>query len=131
MYIGPLNTLLFLTISCSIVLFAWTAITSYAGLLAFVIIYGMINAGVQGLFLTALSGLTTDLSKMGTRIGMILAILAFSTLTGAPIAGALIDAEQGGFLGVQLFGGTCMLVGSAILIAARTAKTGWVWRVRM
>jgi hypothetical protein len=63
---------------------------------------------------------------MGSRVGMILTILAFCTLTGAPIAGALIDAEGGSFLAVQVFGGTSMLLGTVILIMARAAKSGWV-----
>ena len=62
---------------------------------------------------------------------MIFTILAVCTLTGAPIAGALIDAEGGSFLAVQLFGGTSMLLGTGILIAARAAKTGWVFMKRM
>lgn len=68
---------------------------------------------------------------MGSRVGIILTILAFCTLTGAPIAGALIDAEGGSFLAVQLFGGTSMLLGTAILIAARAAKSGWVLMKKM
>jgi len=130
-YLGPLNTLLLLSSGCVILNYVWIAISSYGSLIAFSIIYGLFNGGVQGLFLSALSSLTTDLSKMGTRIGMILPILAFCTLTGAPIAGALIDAEGGSFLAMQLFGGTTMLLGTGILVAARAAKTGWVLVKRM
>jgi hypothetical protein len=98
---------------------------------AWSVIYGIFNGGVQGLFMTALASLTTDLSKMGTRLGMVFTILAFCTLTGAPIAGALIDAEGGKFLAMQLFGGTTMLVGTLILFAARWAKSGWVLMKKM
>jgi hypothetical protein len=125
-YLGPLNTLLLLSSSCFILIYVWIAVFSYGSLVAFTIFYGLFNGGVQGLFISALSSLTTDLSKIGTRMGMILTILAFCTLTGAPIAGALIDAEGGSFLAVQLFGGTSMLLGTGILIAARAAKTGRV-----
>ena len=62
---------------------------------------------------------------------MIFPIVAICTLTGAPIAGALIDAERGSFLAVQLFGGTSMLIGTGILIVARVTKTGWVLMKRM
>jgi MFS family permease len=99
--------------------------------MAWSIIYGFFNGGIQGLFMTALASLTTDLSKMGSRLGMIFTILAFCTLTGAPIAGALIDAVGGSFLAVQLFGGTTMLLGTAILIAARVVKSEWVLMKKM
>jgi hypothetical protein len=68
---------------------------------------------------------------MGARTGMVLTVIAFSTLTGAPIAGALIERDGGGFLGVQIFGGTVMLVGCGITVAARAAKTGWVMKKRV
>lgn len=58
-------------------------------------------------------------------------IIGFSSLTGAPIAGALIDSADGKFLGVQIFGGVVMLFGAGVTICARTAKTGWVVRKRL
>lgn len=130
-FLGPLNTLVILVFLCSSLTYAWIGVSTFSGLVVFVIIYGLINAGVQGIFLSSLSSLTTDLSKMGTRMGMVLTILAFSTLTGAPIAGALIDRAGGRFLGMQIFGGTVMLVGLAILVCARAAQTGWLLRRRM
>ncbi len=130
-YIGPLNTLLFLSSGCCILIYVWIAISSYGSLVAFSIVYGVFNGGVQGLFMSALASLTTDLSKMGTRLGMVFTILAFCTLTGAPIAGALIDAEGGSFLAMQLFGGTTMLLGTVILIAARAAKSEGVLMMKI
>jgi sugar phosphate permease len=88
LYIGPLNTLILLSISCSILIYVWTCVSSFPSLIVFTVFYGIVNGGVQGLFISALASLTTDLSKMGTRMGMIFTILAFCTLTGAPIAGA-------------------------------------------
>lgn len=123
--IGPLNTLILVSFICGALVYIWISVTSYSGLLGFVVVYGFFDAAVQGIFLSALSSLTEDLSKMGTRVGMVLSIVAFCTLTGAPIAGAILDRDHGSFLGVQIFGGTLMLAGTAILVLARVMKTGW------
>jgi hypothetical protein len=129
--IGPLNTLIILAVMCSILLYCWIAVSSLPGLTAFVVFYGFVNGGVQGLFLSALSTLTKDLTKMGTRFGMVCSIVAFSAVIGAPIAGAIIDAGHGSFFGVQVFGGTAAVLGAGILAVARGSATNWAFRRAM
>jgi len=129
--LGPLNTLIILAILCALLSYIWLAVSTYNGLIAFAVIYGLINSGVQGIFMSAMTSLTKDLSRIGTRAGMVLSIVAFSTLTGAPIAGAIIDADKGSFVGVQVYGGTMMLIGTAILIMARESQTGWKWKAKV
>lgn len=79
----------------------------------------------------SMTSLTKDLSKIGTRVGMALSILAFAALCGPPVAGRLIDIHGGNFLYAQMFGGTVTVVGSAFLVAARVSATGWVLKRRM
>jgi MFS family permease len=86
------------------------------------------NAGIQAIFLGSVSSLTKDLTKMGTRVGMVLSVVSLACFTGGPIAGALIDRLGGKFVGVCIFGGTSMSIGSVILVGARVAETGWLWR---
>ena len=129
--IGPLNTLILLIIICALFNYIWIGVRTYNGLITFVVFFGLVNGGVQGIFLSALSSLTADFSKMGTRTGMALTIVAFSTLTGAPIAGALLERAGWGFLGVQVFGGTMMLLGCGIMVGARAANTGWVLKKKI
>ena len=100
-------------------------------LIAFAVIFGLVNAGVQGIFMGSMTSLTTDLSKIGTRSGMALSILAFAALCGPPIAGRLIDIHGGSFLYTQMFGGTVTVMGSVFLIAARFSETGFVLRRRI
>jgi MFS family permease len=111
--------------------FVWIAIKTYSGLIGFVIAFGFINTGVQVLSTASMSSLVKDVSKMGTRVGMVLTILSFATLTGSPIAGALIDVNNGNFLLAQIFGGTVIAVATAVLVAARVYETGWHLMVRM
>ena len=53
-----------------------------------------------------------------------LSIVSFATLTGAPIAGALISRDNGGYTFAILFSGVSMFLGAAFLIGARIARVG-------
>lgn len=64
---GPLNIMLPIGIVVGGLFFAWTAVHSYGGLVAWACFYGIFAAGIQGLFPATLSSLTSDISKAGTR----------------------------------------------------------------
>ena len=130
-FIGPLNTYVPLAITAGMLLYCWIAVKIFGGIIAFSIIYGLVTAGVQGLFAAALASLTTDLKKMGVRIGMVLSVVAFACLTGPPVAGALIQRGDGSYLYAQIWGGTSLVVGALVIVAARIAGTGWELRKRM
>lgn len=107
-----------------LMVYCWMAVTTRGGLYAFAVVYGLATAAVQGIFVGALASLTKDLSKTGTRFGMVCSILAFATLTGPPIAGALIERDGGGYGTAQAWGGTVILLGSLTVGAARIYETG-------
>jgi predicted MFS family arabinose efflux permease len=121
---GPLNLLIPFTFASAIVCYGWAGVDSIGGLYAFSPTYGVVTAAVQGLFPVAVSSLTTDLKKIGVRIGMILSILSFSALTGNPIAGALVQVDNGRYLYMQMFMGSAMMVGGVCLLGARIARFG-------
>jgi hypothetical protein len=75
-------------------------------------------------FAIALSSLTKDLGKIGTRNGMCFTIVSVSTLIGPPIAGVLIGEDGGNYLHAQAYGGSTVVAGSLVLIAARLCLTG-------
>jgi MFS family permease len=120
--LGPVNTLAPVTFLSGILLYCWIAVGSLEYLFAFCIIYGFLASGVQCLFSSACASLTTDLKKMGVRTGMCFTFISFACLTGPPIAGALIQVDNGGFLYAQIFGGSAFMGGSLTLLAARIAK---------
>ncbi|KAK2812182.1 hypothetical protein FQN50_001540 [Emmonsiellopsis sp. PD_5] len=128
---GPLNALIPSTAVASILLFGWIGIKEVNELYAFACLYGFFAGGLQSLFPATVATLTPDLKKTGIRFGMILSIVSFASLTGSPIAGALIQLRGGGYLYAQLFGGLSMLVGTAVLVGVRFAVTGPAWKVRV
>ena len=124
-YWGPLNLLIPTVFFAGLLLYCWAAIKSLNGQIVFVVIYGYFGAGVQSLFPTTCSSLTTDLQKMGVRIGMVFSIISIACLTGPPLAGALIQRRHGDYLYAQVFGGTVMICGSLLLVGASIAQTRW------
>lgn len=130
-HFGPMNVLIPTALLSGVLIFSWIAVDSYSGIIAFVVVYGYVAAGVQSLFPATLSSLTTDLSKMGTKVGMVFTIYGLATLTGAPLAGALITGDGGRYLHGQVFGGVVMVCGSLVLVAARTATVGRRLRKRI
>ncbi|KAI9764294.1 MAG: hypothetical protein M1840_008585 [Geoglossum simile] len=133
LYFGAFNTLIPCVFGGAVLLYSWTAVHSVSGLVAWAVVYGFLINAVQTLFPSAISFMTTDLRKMGVRVGMVFTIISFACLTGPPIAGALISAEKNGFVHAQLFGGTTMLCGAMFMVAARLMQTNLrdTWRDKL
>ncbi|RYP80291.1 hypothetical protein DL770_006290 [Monosporascus sp. CRB-9-2] len=132
--VGPLNMLAPSCLLGSVCLLAWIAVRTPAGLYAWVVFFGTFGGAIQSLFPAGLSSLTTDLRKQGTRMGMVFTIVSFAVLTGSPIAGALISAMDGSYLGAQVFTGVSMLVGMSFILGARLARmrrTGAGWSIKI
>lgn len=127
---GPVNAVIPMASLCAIMFFAWIGVKESASLYVFAAIYGIGSAGIQSLFPAALSSLTQDLNKAGTRLGMGFFVVSFAVLTGPPIGGALL-ATHGGWLAAQMWGGCSMACGICLLIAARIAKTGLRFKQRV
>ncbi|OLN87648.1 Riboflavin transporter MCH5-like protein 6 [Colletotrichum chlorophyti] len=119
---GSVNTLIPMSLAAGALMYCWTAVNSTTGLYAWTPFYGLAASAIQSLFPSALSQLTSDPRKQGTRMGMTFTIVSFAVLTGPPIAGAIISAEGGGYVGAQVYAGTCLLAGMCFWVAARMAR---------
>jgi len=123
--LGPINTLIPVTSCAGALLYIWIRVSTPSGLFGFCIAYGFFAAGVQSLFPAACASLSSaDMSKVGIRTGMCFSLVSVACLTGPPIAGALVQRLEGGFLFAQVFGGTALVGGSLTLLAARLAAEG-------
>jgi nitrate/nitrite transporter NarK len=70
-----------------------------------------------------------DTRQYGEYHGMCYTVVAFGTLTGVPIAGAVIGDERAYWAGA-MFCGLCYFCALVSLVAIRVAKAGWRWRAR-
>lgn len=53
------------------------------------------------------------------------AVISVAALTGSPIGGALVTADNGGFTYLQIFCGITMTVGSVVYVASRAVQVGF------
>ncbi|KAA8647251.1 hypothetical protein EYZ11_008940 [Aspergillus tanneri] len=128
---GPVNLLIPIIFITSIILFCWVSVTTSSDVYAFSVFYGIFSAGIQSLFPASLTSLTVDLKKIGVRTGMVLTIVSFASLTGSPIAGALVQRGNGGYSYAQCFAAASMAVGGILVAMSRICSTGFVLKARM
>jgi MFS family permease len=131
--IGSLNVLIPFTFICGIMMFGWIGIHSVGALYGFAVIYGSGSAVIQSLWPAAIGKLsrTPDLKKAGVRMGMAFTIVSFSSFTGPPLAGALIQQNGGNYTYANIWAGTSFFIGGCLLIATRYSLVGWDWRGRV
>lgn len=90
----------------------------------FAVLFGI----ASGAFLSMVPALVQQLStihEVGSRLGVAYGIMSIAVLTFNPIAGALVQADGGGYLYAKIFTGLAMAIGCCLIVAARTVQTGW------
>jgi MFS family permease len=74
-------------------------------------------------------GQLCDTEEYGRYYATCYTVVSFGTLTGIPIAGALIQACGGSYYGVVIFTGLSYIIALLSFVAARVLKAGWKIRV--
>jgi len=97
----------------------------------FAVFYGLACGAAMGLFAGTVPSLTKDMSKIGTRVGMVLTMISFGPLTGPSVAGVLIARSGGSYQAAQLWAGTCLIGGAVALVGARVIITGLHLKVKI
>jgi len=129
-YVGVINTHIPFVIVNAILTYCWIGVSNVSGFYILVCFYGLASAAFQSLFPTIIAALTTDMRKTGTRLGMAFSIISFAGLTGAPLGGALVQADNGVYVGAQVWAGSIMLLAAGFIVASRIAKYGSALRVK-
>jgi MFS family permease len=121
--VGSLNVLIPFVFICGVMMFGWIGIRSVGALYAFAILYGSASAVIQALWPAAIGSMskTPDLKKSGVRMGMAFTIVAFSSFTGPPLAGALIQLHSGSYTFANIWAAISFLTGGILLIATKWA----------
>ncbi|CAK7197400.1 hypothetical protein SEUCBS139899_000046 [Sporothrix eucalyptigena] len=140
---GSLNLLLVCSVVSSILLFGWMGIVSesaaatatngdgsqyLAGTIVFALLYGLFSGGIVSLIASVIIGLTKDLSRVGTRMGMTFFSTGVACLIGPPIAGSILGDgfSNTKWMGMIGFGATSVTLGTAAYFVSRYA----LWRER-
>ncbi|KAI1030466.1 hypothetical protein LB503_012222 [Fusarium chuoi] len=122
--IGRYNVMIIITFISALFCFCvWIPVKDTAGIVVFAVIFGFSSGGYISLVPTLIAQLS-DIRQIGTRVGAAFAIQSFGALTGSPIAGAIVSAQNGDYLGLQLFCGCSMLAGCIFFVFARYVQVG-------
>ncbi|KAH1301999.1 hypothetical protein KXX11_003349 [Aspergillus fumigatus] len=128
--LGRFNVMIAMcTLSALTILVLWIPGTllapgSAAVYVIFSLLYGFASGAFVGMVPALLSQITADMSKTGVRQGVLYTCMSIATLTGSPIAGAILNRQQETYWGLQVFAGA-MMVGSVVFfVAARVVLQG-------
>lgn len=121
-YVGTLKVFTASLFLSAISMYAWIAVHSTPGLYAWTSFYSIFVGGVQSLLPAAISVLNPDLQKLGSRMGIVFAAVGVGALVGSPVAGVLISADGGSYLGAQAFSGSSLAAGSLLILGAQEIR---------
>ena len=125
---GRFNVMIATTLASGILVLAlWIPAKSNAPIIVFAALFGF-TSGCYVSLIPALIAQISDVRHIGVRSGTTFFIISLATLTGQPIAGALITRNDGGYLYLQIFCGIVMLIGSLLFFVARNMQGGLIWK---
>jgi len=129
-HLGRFNTMLFtVTLCVASTLALWLPARGGVGLTtAYAAVFGF--ASGSNISLTPICvGQLCETRSFGRYYASCYTVVSFSSLTGLPIAGALIRAAGGEYWGLIVFTGVCYVAALACFAAVRVMRCGWDPRV--
>ena len=108
--------------SCVLNLALWIPAANNGTLMTYSALIGLLFNAFATL-IPAMVGQISDIREIGTRIGTTFFLTSPATLTGNPIAGALIALEENQYKYLQIFSGIATAVGAFFFLAAKVALT--------
>lgn len=125
--IGSYNMHSACTVICGIFLLAmWIPAKTNPVIIAYSSCFGVISGATVSLF-PALVAAVTPPTEVGRRLGIVSFFVAFGSLTAMPIAGQILNTDNGNFTGLQVWAGVTMLVGGVLVFSSKMCITGHSW----
>ncbi|KAL7810771.1 MFS general substrate transporter [Trichoderma aethiopicum] len=116
--VGSLDTYVVVCALSSASVFYWISVTNAAGNIAFAVLYGFWSGSVVALGSVVLTSITPDMSRLGTRLGMVSILKGIGSLIGPPISGAILKST-GKYIGIQLLAACGIMLTSLLSLALR------------
>lgn len=128
MPIGPVSSTVICTAITAILCFSWIGVYDLGGLVTFALFYGIFSGSLLTLFSVSTVALSTDMSTVGTRVGMSFGIMSIALLPGEPIAGAILGNDGDMWQNLQIYTGVVtvsatMMFSFSFLLLTRERKT--------
>lgn len=123
--VGPLNCTGIFTCFCGITLYTWAAVNSEAGLICFTLFYGYLSGVINAFPPCVIPLLTTDVTRLGVRFGMVFFGIGTAVLFSIPVAGEVLGTSFDRYTEVAILCGSFMMAGSVLLFGCRVACAGF------
>lgn len=128
--LGCLNVMIACTVGSAVLVFGWPGVRDLGGSVAYALLYGAFSGGVVSIVPSVIVGLSPDMGRVGTRMGMSFVVSGVAILTGTPIAGAILGGEEDAeWLGTILYSAFGLLVAALLYATSRVLlyrqKGGW------
>ncbi|KAL6806292.1 putative monocarboxylate permease [Trichoderma sp. SZMC 28013] len=120
--IGPLNIQVPATLIAGVLVFTWIPAQSMGSIMAIAILYGFFSGSLVSVPPTAIASMTANMNELGGRIGMCFLAMAFGSLIGSPVTGAIVQSV--GYDSARIYAGIMLLAGATTMAIARFVKTG-------
>ena len=107
----------------------WVPANNNAALICFAAFFGYFS----GAYISLSPALVAEISppqEFGYRTGLLFLFGSIGGLFTNPIAGAIVELNNGSFTGLKVFAGVFCLVGTAITFGTRLSKTGFKLAVK-
>ncbi|KAK4118205.1 MFS general substrate transporter [Parathielavia appendiculata] len=115
---GRLNVFGLGALLTGIIVLCMNTVVSTAGLIVYSVFFGFTSGTIISGASAALSICTDDAQKLGTYMGMGMALASTASLVGPPVNGVLLDT-YGGFLQPAIFSGVICLAGGVLAVATK------------
>ena len=123
--IGPFNVMIVCAAFSGIVSLAlWLPASSNAPIIVFACMYGF-GSGCILSIIPAMVAQISDIRQLGVRSGALYVLSSVGVLVGSPIAGAIVNHQNGSFSGLVIFCGVMLLVGTFFAILSRHSQVGF------
>ncbi|KAF3484367.1 riboflavin transporter MCH5 [Arthroderma uncinatum] len=123
--VGRFNVMIVMSLlSTILVLGLWLPGRSTGAIFAFSALFGISSGAGIGLGLPLIAHVS-PMKEFGFRMGTILCISSFATLTGPPIGGAIVAQDGGSFIYPCVFSALSFLISVAGFAALRIRLGGW------
>ena len=117
--LGSLNVVAAMVLMSSVLCFGWIGIRDMAGLLVLVVLYGCASGAVVSVMPSGVVSLSPDISRVGTRMAMVVFSCGVSLLVGTPIAGAILgEGSDAEWKAVAAYSGGCLLASGVCVVLA-------------
>ncbi|KAI1391906.1 major facilitator superfamily domain-containing protein [Hypoxylon trugodes] len=117
--IGVFNITTIVATLSSVMVLALMAMTTQNTIIVFSALYGFFSGGLISLQSGAVAKLTSDMSTVGIKIGVTMAVCSVGVLIGGPIGGALLATDNGNYQYLIIFAGVTLSIGSALFLVSR------------